>query len=79
MHDLVPFVQFKKREKPPWRSVDFSEVAGFKPLLKAFTATLLKLTLLLGYFSRFLNCAHRTKSRKALHILKKCNILVYVW
>ena len=23
LHDLVPFVQFKKREKHPWRSVFF--------------------------------------------------------
>ena len=28
LRDLVPFVQFKKREKHPWRSVTFSEVAG---------------------------------------------------
>ena len=27
MHDLVPFVLFKKREKHPWRSVTFSKVA----------------------------------------------------
>ena len=27
--DLVPFAQFKKREKHPWRSVAFSKVAGF--------------------------------------------------
>ena len=26
---LVPFLQFKKREKHPWRSVIFSKVAGF--------------------------------------------------
>ena len=26
--DLVPFVQFKKREKHPWRSVNFTKVAG---------------------------------------------------
>ena len=25
---FVPFVQFKKREKHPWRSVNFSKVAG---------------------------------------------------
>ena len=25
----VPFVQFKKCEKHPWRSVTFSKVAGF--------------------------------------------------
>ena len=29
LRDLVPFVQFKKREKRPWRSVTFSKVAGF--------------------------------------------------
>ena len=29
LHDLVPFVQFKKREKHPWRSVTFSKVAGW--------------------------------------------------
>ena len=28
LRDLVPFLQFKKREKHPWRSVDFSKVAG---------------------------------------------------
>ena len=28
LHDLVAFVQFKKREKYPWRSVNFSKVAG---------------------------------------------------
>ena len=29
LRDLVPFVQFKKREKHPWRVVNFSKVAGF--------------------------------------------------
>ena len=29
LYDLVPFVQFKKREKHPWRSVTFSKVTGF--------------------------------------------------
>ena len=29
LRDLVPFVQIKKREKDPWRSVNFSKVAGF--------------------------------------------------
>ena len=28
LRDLVPFVQFKKREKHPWRNVNFSKVAG---------------------------------------------------
>ena len=26
LHDLVPFVQFKKREKYPWKGVTFSKV-----------------------------------------------------
>ena len=29
LRNLVPFVQIKKREKHPWRSVTFSKVAGF--------------------------------------------------
>ena len=28
LRELVPFVQFKKREKHPWRTVTFSKVAG---------------------------------------------------
>ena len=35
LRDLVPSVQFKKREKHPWRSVTFSKVAK-KTLLKKF-------------------------------------------
>ena len=27
LRDLVPFAQFKKREKHPWRSVAFGKVA----------------------------------------------------
>ena len=27
---MVPFVQFKKRGKHPWRSVTFSKVAGYQ-------------------------------------------------
>ena len=56
--DLVPFLQFKKCEKHPWRSVNFSKVAGFS----------LKLTFLHGCFSRILNCTNGTKSRNAPHI-----------
>ena len=56
LRDLVPFVQFKKREKNPWRSVTFSKVAG------------LKVTLLHGCFSCFLNCTHGTKSCNAPQI-----------
>ena len=59
LHDLVPFVQFKKREKRPWRSAT---------LLKLKPATLLKLTLFHGCFSRFWNCANATKPRNAPHV-----------
>ena len=34
LRDLVPFVQFKKREKHTWRSVNFSKVAGCSPQLR---------------------------------------------
>ena len=50
LRDFVPFVQFKKREKHPWGSVTFSKVAGFSRLQPA---SLLKVTLLHGCFSRF--------------------------
>ena len=56
--DLVPFVQFEKREKHPWRSFTFSKVTGFYP------AALLKVALLHGCFSHFLNCTNGTKSHK---------------
>ena len=29
LRNLVPFVQFKRREKHPWRTVNSSKVAGF--------------------------------------------------
>ena len=29
LRDLVPFIQYKKREKYPWKSDTFSKVAGF--------------------------------------------------
>ena len=58
LRDLVPFVQFKKREKHLWRSVTFSEVAGNIPPWVFFT---------------FLNCAHGTKSCNAPHIISRDN------
>ena len=54
LHDLIPFVQFKKHEKHPWKSVIFSKVAGW--------------THLHGCFSYFLNCASGTKSCNTSHI-----------
>ena len=58
--DLVPFAQFKNTGKTPIEECYFCEVTGLKP------ATLLKVTYLHGYFSRFLNCANDTKLRSAL-------------
>ena len=55
MGDLVPFVQFKKREKRPWRIINFSKAA----------ATLLKIRFLYVCFLRFLNWENVTKWRKA--------------
>ena len=66
LRNLVPFVQFKKREKHPWRSVNFSKVTGWK------------LTLLYGCFSHFLNCRNGTKSRNAPHILVNFLEIFYI-
>ena len=63
LRDLLPFAQFKKREKHPSRSVSFRKVAR-----RLKSATLLKLTLLRRCFSRFLNCTNGSKSRKASHM-----------
>ena len=58
LHDLVPFVQFKKRGKHSWRSVTFSKVTGFSlRLYRSNTPP--------WVFSRFLNCTNDTKSRNA--------------
>ena len=59
MRDLIPLVQFKNRKKHPWRSVTFSKVAE---------PALLKVALLHGCFSRFLNCTNGNKLRNASHI-----------
>ena len=61
LRNLVQFVQLKKREKRPWRTVAFR----VKP------ATLLKATFLLGYFSRVLNFTNVTKSRNTPHTFLK--------
>ena len=67
MCDLVPFAQFKKREKHPWRSATFSKVLGSLYLfLVKLTLHLIKLQA--TYFSRFLNGTNGTKSRNASQI-----------
>ena len=53
LRDLVQLLQFKKREKHPWRSVTLK----------------LKVALLHGCFSCFLNCTNGTKSHNAPHIM----------
>ena len=68
LRDLVPLVQFEKREKHSLRSVTFSKVAGNcteKPV------TLLKIPLVNRCFSRFLNCTKGSKSRKDSHLKVK--------
>ena len=37
LRDLVPFVQFKKREKHPWRSVTFGKVVDFSLIFSLMT------------------------------------------
>ena len=60
LRDLVPLVQFKNREKHPWRSVNFSKVASWSLQVERFNLQINN-----GCFSRFLNCANGTKSRNA--------------
>ena len=45
LRDLVPFLQFQKRKKHPWRSVTFSKVAGFLKLYKSRKASQMHLEL----------------------------------
>ena len=71
LRSLVPYVQFKKREKHPWMSFNSSKVAGFKP------STLLELTLLYGCFPRFLNCTYGTKSRNAPRLCLRINLFIF--
>ena len=59
LRDLVPFVQFKKLE-----CTHEGVLLLVKLQAKSFT-TLLKVTLLHGCFSRFLNCTNGTKSPNA--------------
>ena len=63
--DLVPFVQFKKCEKHPWKSISFSTAAGFS--LQLFQ----KWPSSMGVFRVFWNCTNGTKSREVSHILIK--------
>ena len=55
LRDLVPFVQFKKCEKHPWRSVNLIKLQASACNTPPWV------------FFTFLNCAHSTKSRNAPH------------
>ena len=39
LRDLIPLVQFKTREKHPWRRVTFIKVAGFSFVLNCTNGT----------------------------------------
>ena len=57
LRDLLPFVQFEKREKHPRRNVSLSKVAG---LTKSSSPP--------WVFFTFLNCSNDTKLRKVSHV-----------
>ena len=59
LHDLVLLAQFKNRKKHSWSSVIKLQTFGLQ----------LKVTLLHGRFSYFLNCKNDIKSRKASQII----------
>ena len=54
LRDLVPFLQFKKCEKQPWTSVNFSKVAGLSITNEKFK---FKFTILTVYNSLAVTCA----------------------
>ena len=92
LRDLVPFVQFEKREKHPWRSVNFSKVAAWsRSFTKISTARWVFFT-----FFKLCKCyqiAQRTTyssaSQKQFSIVKMCdlsfvleyyfNCLIFLW
>ena len=66
LRDLVPFVQFKKRDKL-LSLVKLSQVAStYKSVTSACNFTR-SITPSWVYFTFFLNCRNGTKSRKASH------------
>ena len=59
----MPLYNLKKREKHPWKRVNFSKVAG-------------KCNIPPWVFSRFLNCTNGYKLRKASHMCDALHDLV---
>ena len=68
LRNLAPFVQFKKREKHPWRSDSFSKVTYFLQLYLTYHYPH-------GSFSCFLNDTKGTKLCKASHAIKSFILL----
>ena len=66
LHNLVPFLQFKNRDKYPWRSVTFNKVQ---------LATLLKVTLLHRCFS-FFKIVRNVPNRAIYHIYFLSQVLL---
>ena len=64
LRDLVPFLQFKKHEKHPWRSVNLSKVAGFT-----------KINTTPWVFLTFSNCTNGTTSCNAPYIVSRWRLL----
>ena len=72
LHDLVSFLQFKKREKHPWRSVTFSKV------------TCLCAKRLICHIKHFKNGKHKKSLNKKMSskvinnmLRKQINLLMY--
>ena len=72
LRDLVPFLQFKKREKHPWRSANFSNVASLACNFTKFNTPP-------WVFFTFLNCRNGTKSRNASHLVTKLDMVYSNW
>ena len=73
MRNLVPFVQFKKREKHPWMSFIFSRTEAYN-FIESKTPP--------WVFFKFLNCTNDIKLRNLSHIVMKhflaCGKKIYV-
>ena len=68
MRDLVPFVQFKKREKHPCRSVNFSKVAVL-PISAPYEITAILLMLCCYYCPKFWNNQSSSTEDYLLYLL----------
>ena len=64
LRDLVPFEQFKKREKHQWSGINFSKVNKSKSNTPTWA------------FFTFLNCTNGTKSRKTLHFISDARVTI---